>query len=149
MTPLCKGFLLFRLNNWWTHLQKTARERQLHHSPLLTRMFSGRSRSLKLRANWRTDCTEARSSFMNSTGMDTHIHTERHTHQSHSKRIISASGKTSKSVLIISYSRLGGLLQHNAGSTMLLLLRHIISNLILLLEHHQSFTHRYIGSNVW
>ena len=79
----------------------------------------------------------------------THTHTEAHTHQSHCKRIISASGKTSKSVLIISYSGLGGFLHYNTGSATLPLLRHIISNLILLPEHHQSLTHRYIRSNVW
>lgn len=117
-----------------------ARAWHLHHSPLLTRTFSGRSRSLKLWTNWRTDCKEARSSLMNSTGMDTHTHGQRHTHQSHCKRIISASSKTSKSVLIISYSRLGGFLHYNTGSAMLLLLWHIISKLIFLPEHHQSLT---------
>ena len=40
----------------------------LIHSPLLTRMCSGRSRALKVSTNRRTDCSEARSSTSNSTG---------------------------------------------------------------------------------
>lgn len=65
-------------------------------------------------------------------------HTEAHSHQSHCKRIISASAKTSKSVLIISYSGLVAFLLHyNAGAPAA-----VTSHLILPPEHHRSLTQR-------
>lgn len=52
----------------------------------------------------------------------THKYREAHTNMGHCKRIISASSKTSKRVLITSYSWLGGFSRHNTGSRTALVL---------------------------
>ncbi len=156
MALRCRGFLLFSLNTRRTALriQHAAHTWQDRDTPITHHYWPGCLAAGP--APWSSGRIDGRTAErlgpVSWTPLEWTHKTEAHTHQSHCKRIISASrfgGKTSKTVLIISYSRLGGFLHYNTGSATLPLLQHIISNLILLPERHQSLTRRYIRSNVW